>query len=248
MIKICTSVAACFFVAFVYGQQTITSHRSNRFIDLTGTVGASQGAVAGSYVYNWRIGTNRKFEIGLGARATSYFGTKKDFTTAPGRLARSTTIPFLIVVAGHEEHNLDTLTVQRPFTTSLNLSANFGYNLGQRWYGGFNIDLIGVTLRRKGSGILTTTGETINEPNARPTTFNVLLTGDNDFGSLNSEFFIKYKLSPRWALKAVYQFVFVEYKTETVLQKAPDGSQVDRFRNKANTLGLGVSYHFLKQH
>jgi len=71
-----------------------------------------------------------------------------------------------------------------------------------------------------------------------------LLTGDNDYGSLNSEFFLKYKLSGRWDLRAVYQFFFAEYKTQTIKQIAPDGTEVDRFRNKANLFGLGVSYHF----
>ena len=132
MLKIFIATSACYCIAFADAQQTNTLPHTNRFVDLTGTVGASQGAVAGSYVYNWRVGENRKLEIGLGGRVTSYFGTKKDFTTAPGRLARSTTIPFIIVVAGQEIQNWDTLTVQRPFTTSLNLSANFGYNLGRR--------------------------------------------------------------------------------------------------------------------
>ena len=59
------------------------------------------------------------------------------------------------------------------------------------------------------------------------------------------EFFVKYKIDNRWSLKTAYQFLFIEYKTETVKQRAPDGTLVDRFRNKANTLGLGVSYNFL---
>jgi len=72
----------------------------------------------------------------------------------------------------------------------------------------------------------------------------VLLTGDNDYGSLNSEFFLKYKLSQRWGVRAIYQFYFAEYKTKTIKQTAPDGTLVDRFRNKANTYGAGLSYHF----
>jgi hypothetical protein len=48
-----------------------------------------------------------------------------------------------------------------------------------------------------------------------------LLTGDNDIGSLNSEFFFKYKIDNRWGIKAVYQFYFAEYETRTVKQIAP---------------------------
>lgn len=216
----------------------------NQFVDLTGTIGSSQGSIAGSYVYNWKIGKKKKWEAGIGARWTSYFGTKKDYTTAPARLARSTTFPFVIVFAGQKYENWDTLTVQRPFTNSINISANFGYNFSTKWNAGFNIDLIGYTFGRTSSAILTSNGITKTEPSAKPAAFNVLLTGDNDYGSLNSEFFLKYQLNQQWGIKAIYQFVFTEYKTKNVKQTAPDGTIVDRFRNKANTVGLGVSYHF----
>jgi len=218
--------------------------RINQFVDISGTIGSSEGSVAGSYVYNWRIGKKRKWEAGFGIRSTSYFGTKRDFRTAPARLARSTTTPFIIVFAGQKTENWDTLTVQRPFINSVNVSINFGYNFNQRLSGGFNIDLIGFSFGRKGSAILTSNGVTRTEPGAFTPAFNVLLTGDNDYGSLNSEFFLKYKLSRHWGVRAIYQFYFAEYKTKTVKQTAPDGTVVDRFRNKANTYGAGISYHF----
>ncbi|MEP6727089.1 MAG: hypothetical protein ABJC98_14815 [Bacteroidota bacterium] len=218
--------------------------RINQFADLTGTVGQSQGTVAASYVYTRRLGKKRKWEAGLGLRYTGYVGTKKDFITAPGRLARSTTVPFVIVFAGQKTENWDTLTVQRPFVNAVNLSADFGYNFNAKWALGFNIDLIGFSFGRVTSAILSSNGITSTEPAAKPASFNVLLTGDNDYGNLNSEFFLKYRLDDRWGIKAVYGFYFAEYKTNTVMQTAPDGTLVDRFRIKANTLGLGASYNF----
>lgn len=231
-------------ISFAADAQIKQSLHYNRFVDLTGTIGSSQGAIAGSYVYNWKLGAGKKWEAGLGARWTSYFGTKKEFTTAPARLARGTTIPFVIVFAGQKTENWDTLTVQRPFTNSINISANFGYNFNTKWSAGFNIDLIGFTFGRTSSAILTSNGITRTEPSAKPAAFNVLLTGDNDYGTLNSEFFFKYRLNDKWSIKGVYQFVFVEYKTKDIKQTAPDGTMVDRFRIKANTLGAGVSYNF----
>ena len=231
-------------LAFCTKAQVKPSANYNQFVDLAATAGSSQGAIAGSYIYNWKLGKKKKWEAGLGVRWTSYFGTKKEYITAPARLARSTTFPFIIVFAGQKIENLDTLTVQRPFTNSVNLSANFGYNFNEKWNAGFNIDLIGYTFGRKTSAILTSNGITTTEPEAKPAAFNVLLTGDNDYGSLNSEFFLKYQLNKKWGIKAIYQFIFTEYKTKNVKQTAPDGTIVDRFRNKANTLGLGVSYHF----
>ncbi len=218
--------------------------RVNQFVDLSGTIGNSQGTVAVSYVRNWKLGKRKRFETGVGLRWTSYIGTKKDFITAPARLARTNTTPFLIFFAGQRTDYHDTLTVQRPLTHSVNITINAGYNFTSKWYAGFNIDLAGFTFGRKSSAILTSNGNTTLEPAAKPASFNLLLTGDHDYGSLNSEFFVKYKVNSRWGIKALYQFVFIEYKTATVNQVAPDGTLVDRFRNKANNLGLGVSYNF----
>src|SRR5664279_2731572 len=90
-----------FTVALLNAQQKSLS-AINQFADITGAIGQSQGTVAASYVYNWRIGKKRKWEAGLGLRYTSFFGVKKDFTTAPARLARSTTTPFVIVFAAQK--------------------------------------------------------------------------------------------------------------------------------------------------
>ena len=216
----------------------------NQFVDLAGTIGKSQGTVAASYVHNWKIGKRKKWEAGLGFRWTTYFGTKTDFITAPAKLARTNTTPFLIFFAGQRTDYHDTLTVQRPLTHSANISINLGYNFTNKWYAGFNIDLIGFTFGRESSAILTSNGFTKIEPVAKPAAFNVLLTGDHDRGSLNSEFFVKYRITPKWGIRAIYQFVFVEYETKNIQQVAPDGTVNDRFRNKANTFGLGVSYNF----
>jgi hypothetical protein len=224
--------------------QKIEDLRINRYVDLAATIGQSQGSVSGSYVHNWKLWKKRKWEAGFSARWSSYFGSKTEFITAPARLARTNTTPFLIFFAGQRKESQDTLTVQRPYTNSVNLAVNIGYNFSDRWSGGFNIDIVGFTFGRKSPAILTSNGETQTEPAAKPASFNLLLTGDHDLGSLNSEFFIRYHLNKSWSLRAIYQFLFVEYQTSTVKQVAPDGTIVDRFRNKANTFGLGVSYHF----
>ena len=217
----------------------------NQFLDLSGTAGSSQGSAAFAYVHNWKLWKKRKFEIGVGARFTSYFGTKTDFITAgPAKYTRSFTFPFLIFFAGQKEENFDTLTVQRPFTNSLNITANLGYSFSPKWYLGFNIDVIGVTFGRKGSAVFQSNGASQTEPGAKPAAFNVLLTGDHDRGTLNSEFFVSYKVAPNWRIKGIYQFLFVEYETASVQQQIHNGPVNTRFRNKANNFGLGVTYEF----
>ena len=227
-----------------WSQKTVLS-RVSQYVDLTATIGESQGTVAGSFVHNWKLGSRKRFEIGIGGRWTSYSGSKKDFLTAgPAKYTRSFTVPFIIFFAGQEEQNFDTLTLQRPLTHSINAMVNFGYAIAQKWYAGFNIDLIGFTFGRETSAVFTSDGVTRTDPASKPSPFNLLLTGDHDRGSLNSEFYVRYQIARKWSIKALYQFVFVEYESQMVSQIFPDGEMNYRFRNKANNLGLGVSYYF----
>lgn len=231
------------FVNGVSAQQK-NQPSTNQWTDLATTLGNSQGTVAASYVYAWSPGKRKRWEIGIGLRYTMYIATNSDFTTAPGRLSRSNTTPFLIVFAGQKTENWDTLTVRQPFVNTVNVSVNFGYHLSGKWLAGFNIDLIGFSFGPVRNAVLTSNGIAIPEPRTKPASFNILLTGDNDYGSLNSEFFVKYQLSRHWGIRAIYCFYFAEYKTGTIQQTAPDGTLVTQFRNKVNSGGLGLSYHF----
>ncbi|MGE5107442.1 MAG: hypothetical protein ACM3H8_07850, partial [Sphingobacteriales bacterium] len=219
--------------------------KQNQFADFTVTAGKSQQSFALSYVYNWQIGSKKKWELGVGLRNTLYTGVKNEYITAgPARLTRSFTIPFAVFFAGQREENFDTLEVQRPLINLLNVTANIGYNISPKWYAGFNIDVIGFSFGRKSSAALASKGINYTEPSAKPSSFNLLLTGDYDKGSLNSEFFIRYRLNKRWSLKGVYQFLFEEYQTNKFKQVADDGTVINRFRNKANNFGIGTSYDF----
>jgi hypothetical protein len=228
----------CLLPLFVSAQK-----ESSRFADITGAFGSSQAVIYGAYVHAWKLGTSKKWEVGLGLRASSYFGVKKDFLTAPSRLSRASSVPFLVYFSKKQIQNIDTLTVQRPFTNSINISANAGYSI-RRWYIGFSVDLIGYTFGRTTSGILKSDGYTRTEANAKPAPFNLLLTGDNNYGTLNTEIFLRYKLSKDFSVKGTYQALAVEYKTSAITQNTPDGSTVNRFRNKTGNAGFGVVYHF----
>lgn len=240
-------LAAFLFAGITNKAQQKATIKLNQLTDIATTFGSQQASVAASYVYNWKFGfgKKRKWEAGLGVRLTNTFGTKLDYTTAgPAKFTRTSTLPFLIVFAGQKTENWDTLTIQRPYTSALNVTANFGYNFTAKLSGGFNIDLIGFTFGRKSAATYTHNGITTPEPVAKPTAFNLLLTGDHDHGTLNSEFFMRYRLNQKWSIRGVYQFLFTEYKTTHLNQVLPDGNTNDRFRNKANNLGFGVAFHF----
>lgn len=223
--------------------QTISNSSKNEFM-LSSAFSSTQGTVSLGYQYHWQLGKKKHWEIGLGLRNTSVFSSKNDYITAPARLARSSSVPFLVVISDQLSQNWDTLAVQRPFVNMLNAMTEIKYHFNNKFSVGFNIDLIGVSFGSSSSSVLTTNGVSKSETNTKPSNFNLLLTGDLDKGSLNSEFFVNYQVSKKWGIRLVYQYLFTEYTTKNIYQTAPDGTSNYQFRNKANNLGFGLSYNF----
>ena len=221
----------------------LLAQEKNRYqsIDLAVAFGKSQGTASLSAWNHWYTGKNKKLALGIGARFSAYSGNKKDFITAPANLSRGSSVPFLVVVSSQETQNWDTLQVQQPRLISMNAAVSAVYNFTPKFSAGLNIDLIGFTLGKKSSAIFTANGQT-QTSSARPTGFNVLLTGDLDYGSLNSEFYLAYRVNNNFTLRGVYQFYFAEYATPGNIQVLPEPN--DRFRNKANLLGLGLTWQF----
>jgi hypothetical protein len=139
---------------------------------------------------------------------------------------------------------MDSLTVGFAQMNSLNTTINLQYNFSKRFEAGFNIDAVGVSFGKKSTG--TFRAETykengiarpVSEQNAKPTTLNLLLVGNADIGTLNSEFYAKYWLTEKWAIRGGLVLIFTEYTTDKNL--AYDN---DRFRNKSFQFMLGATY------
>ncbi len=218
----------------VYGQNI---SKTDDYIDGTIAFGSYQGSIAIHYTHMWKLGKSQKFSLGLGGRLTSYLGNNQYYSTAPAKITSGSTSP-LIFFQDIKTENIDTLLVNTPQVTMLNVSLNIGYQLTSRFSAGFNIDAIGFSFgaRQQANYINGSTGKNTT---ATPTSFNLLLISDNDLGNLNSEIFAKYKINEKWAIKAGLQFLFTEYKTDTKVQTFPEEN--DRFRNKSFMFGLGVN-------
>lgn len=233
-------ISMMMFLYFVdnYGQRV-------RYTDVSIT-GGTLLSVSASYVNNWKLtlGPRDRWEAGLGLRLTSAFGKDVEYiTSGPAKYTRSFTTPVVIFFAGQLPENWDTLTVKKVNVNSLNISANVAFNITEKWGLGFNIDLIGASFGPSSDAVFES--NKVESPDKVKTTkFNVLLTGDHDIGSLNSEFFLKYNFSEHWGARAVYQFLFTEFETTSVEQTFFDGTKNSRFRNKANNFGLAVYYRF----
>jgi hypothetical protein len=210
-----------------FAQNTI-SKKTEQFADLSFGFGSKQGTIGAGYNYNWNITKSKRFVIGTGVRFNTVYGTGLQFTSAPAS------------VAGDKAKE-DTLTAPKPALYSLNAFINLGYNITNKLQVGFNIDAIGASFGPEGSPIFTTNG--VSTPTkAKPTGFNVLLVGNNDRGTLNSEFYGRYKFTEKFGAKLAFQYQFSELSTTTKVQTTP--IQNDRFRNKGTLVNVGFSYNF----
>ena len=84
-------------------------------------------------------------------------------------------------------------------------------------------------------------GNAVNT-SAKPTGLNILLIGNNDRGTLNSEFYLRYKVNQKLGLKLAVQHFFTFFTTATKVQNT--AIQKDRFRYITKFGAVGVAYHF----
>ncbi len=220
-------------VTFSFAQQK----SSTNSIDLGLAFGSSQGTFTGDYIHNWRPGKKQKFEVGIGGRLTTYVGSNQYYSTAPADITSGSTGPGVFfkenIVA-----NMDTFLIAKPRVLAVNAMINLAYRLSEKFTLGFNIDVIGFSVgsEKTGNYINGSQGQITT---GKPSPFNLLLVSDNDLGSLNSEFYGKYKVNEKLSVKAGFQFLFTEYTTSTEVQQFPEPN--DRFRNKSGMFTAGVS-------
>jgi len=214
--------------------------RRESFGEISLAAGSYRGSISLSYLNNWRLGEKRRFGVGIGLRATSFFGANLNYITAPARITSESTSPLIFFKESIAE-NLDTLLIQSPQVNFVNLMVNLEYRILPKLTVGFNIDAFGFSLGAKTRSNFMSNNHGKNV-DANPTPFNILLISDNDRGSLNSELYLKYFFSDKWSLKGGAQFLFTEYTTEVEVQEIPEKN--DRFRNKALMLGIGIARKF----
>jgi len=182
--------------------------------------------------------------VGYGLRFTSYVGANKFYTTAPAKYT-STRQDIATIFSETIEENIDTITTPTAITYSLNATLNAHYRITSRWDIGFNIDLVGVSFgpERK-LNIISSSFDSNQQPvqYGKPTSFNLLLTSDNDLGSLNSEFFVRYWILSKIGIRLGYTFLFSEYRTHQDLSFDNGRIVNDRYRHKAGMALLAVTY------
>ncbi|MDN4164165.1 hypothetical protein QWY31_01565 [Cytophagales bacterium LB-30] len=179
-----------------------------------------------------------KFKMGYGVRFNTLFSGSVEYRTAPAELTSGKT-GLGVIFTENIEANLDTITLANANFLALNAFVTLQYDFTPKWSLAFAIDAIGFTLGAEKNGTFSSSEypETNGVYQASPTTFNLLLTSDNDIGTLNSELMLSYRANEQWAFRAGPSFIFTEITTTT-----PAALNNDRFRNKALLFTLGASY------
>jgi hypothetical protein len=214
-----------------------------RAVDFMLGIGSGVTNVATSYQYAWKYGEKKRLTMGIGMRFNGLFASDKYFVTAPSKIVKGESGPQAFVKM-EIPANMDSVQIPSASIFALNFMVNIGYEISDRFSAGFNIDVVGISFGKQQPGVYINgnapDGITSKTIEAAPTGFNLLLIGENDLGSLNSELFVAYELDEQWTVKLGIQHTFMEYTTTTKVQQLPEEN--DRFRITPTVVCVGVRY------
>jgi hypothetical protein len=215
-------------VASTFSLHAQQKSKTEQIVDFTFGFGSSQTTLATGYSNNWNLGKKQRFFIGAGIRLSGAFSEGKIFTSAPASLAK-------------DKANVDSLYGGKSSIYALNAMINLGYHITPKLDLGFNIDVFGFSFGPSRIKLFSGNG-TLDVTTAEPTSMNVLLVGNNDRGTLNSEFYLRYKINHKVGIKVAMQHFFTELTTIEKVQTVP--VQNDRFRNITDLFSVGVAFLF----
>lgn len=206
-------------------------------IDLTlaSTIESNAGAISIHRVHP--VMFRKKLSFGYGLRMTGFQGFDNGYVTAPAWVSEGN------FFKKQNEAKLDTLYVPSSTIGSINAAVYIEARISKRLFIEFNIDVAGISFGQntKGRFEAYSLNMSPSEEEAVVTPYNLLLTGDYDIGSLNSELSLNILLFKRLLLRPGVSFLFTEYTTKKDL--AFDN---DRFRRKSLMPMLGIGYRFQK--
>lgn len=213
-------------------------YKLNNNFDLALSFSGEQFSTALSWVHFYNVSKNKKFKIGYGLRFTLHSGKDLYYQTAPAELTSGKSGP-LVIFSDTKVENIDSVLFPSTQLNLINASINLQYSLSKKVEVGFNIDAIGFSFGKDqvGKYVAYQSADNGSTQSATPSSFNLLLVSDNDKGSLNSEFYIRYWFNNNWGIRAGGTFLFTEYTTDNKLRL-----ENDRWRNKGLLGMVGISY------
>jgi hypothetical protein len=228
----------------VLAQEKSSFQKNNLFqLSVSGATGKFSSAVSWSHL-NTITKKVPKLKIGYGVRLSSFIAANKFYVTAPAKFT-SPVQNLGTIFSETIEQNIDTITTATANTNSLNLVVHIEYSITRKLDVGFNIDAVGFSFgSEKTFNVISSSFDQNQSPiqKGSPTKLNLLLTSDNDIGSLNSEFFLRYWMSEKLALHGGMTFLFSEYRLSNELSFDNGRIKNDRYRYKAAMAMVGINY------
>jgi hypothetical protein len=248
-LKLILCVVLITLVAFLTSISSIaqdeSSYRRNHHFEFSasGASGNFSGALSWSHV-NTLTKRIPKFKVGYGIRFTSFVAANKFYVTAPAKYT-SPVQGLGTIFSETIKANIDTVTTPTANTNSINIALHIEYAVVPKVDVGFNIDVVGFSFgSEKTFNVISSSFDPNQSPvqKGSPTKLNLLLTSDNDIGSLNSEFYIRYWMKEKVAVRAGLTFLFSEYRLSNELSFDDGRIKNDRYRLKAAMAMIGFTY------
>ena len=224
-------------VSFAQSSVKQENSQAQSYVDiaLSGRGGAG-GKTIFSGALSWYrlhpVALKKRFAIGYGIRYTGAVAQNGEYVTAPAKVSEGN------FFKKQNEAKLDTLVLPNSQVHALNASIVLSYTFSKKFKAGFNIDVLGFSFGGKQTGVFqaSSEGRAESTEEAKVTNLNLLLTGDYDWGSLNSELYVKYFINEKMALRLGLSFLFTEYTTTRKLT-----FDNDRFRLKTLSPMIGFA-------
>ncbi len=204
-------------------------------VDATIARGLVAPALSVTKNFSLKKGKSTRFSIGTGVRFTHVSGNAGlTYLTAP---ANPTS----------DASKVDSFHYGKTSVNALNLIIALNYRISRKLEAEFSIDGVGFSFGGSQNGTLQNPlfVGTITSP-AKPTDVNLLLVGDRDKGTLNSQMVLRYKITPRIGVKAGAGFLFTEYTNDTDAIVNNPSALNARFRNKSMGAVVGAFVNFPK--
>lgn len=231
--------SALFLVVFILNFQFAFSQKNKSALSAFDVSIATNADFASAEALSWYrihpVALKKKFSLGYGLRFTAMQNNHQKFITAPAKVSEGN------FFKKQNEAKLDSFFVPSSVIFSFNTMIYLHYQFNTKWSLSFNIDAFGLSFGKKVKGTFESysLGQMPSQQSAKVTPFNALLTGDYDWGSLNSEFSVNYKFKNNWVLRPGITFLFAEYTTDNNL-----AFNNNRFRKKTLLPMIGLSYFY----
>ncbi len=209
-------------------------------------------SISGGQIYTTAVAYRKLYNIefleglrfGWVTRLTHANKSGAAYETAPADIRRRKSDWLSGITASEIPNNIDTLKVENTQATFAAIGYALEYQASQRWILGHSLDVFGFTFGPESDALYTPNPNRGSSTSpavvkAKPSNTNLFLFGDNDIGSLNSEFYVTYSLNDNYSLRGGLAYTFVEYKTDRKLD-----FDNDRFRIQATGLLIALNYRF----